>query len=68
MKHESIKLKELQDWYTEQKVFYARCPTKRLFFCLSGSWAIDVRKGNEWVVVHQGMQLFSAVEYYNDLP
>jgi len=63
-----IELKELQEWAGKTEVAYASCKTKRLIFLLNGSWRIDVKDNGEWIKKHEGMQHFTAVETYNDLP
>jgi len=63
-----IDLYELSKWANEQKIIYASCRTKRLSFCLYGSWEIEIKRGGKWHLYCQGMQPFTAVESYNKLP
>jgi len=63
-----IDLKEMQEWKDAQEIMYASCSTKRLYFTLLGNYVIKVKVKDAWYVKHTGMQNFTAMEQYNDLP
>lgn len=71
MKSQIINFKELQDWHLKEKCTYAISTTKRMDFYLNGGIEIYTKeKKQSWSesILHwQGIQLFTAVEVYNEL-
>ena len=63
-----IILSELQAFKEKHQVIYAITGTKRMILTLNNNIEVWKKEKNEWIQVWQGMQLFPAVEIYNELP
>jgi hypothetical protein len=67
-----IQLEDLQEFIVNQKVLFSKTSTKKLECTLYGNieiWTKDT--GSNWLSakkVWEGMQPFSAIEFYNELP
>lgn len=66
-----LDLKDLQDWHGKQEITYAQDNRKRMTFTLNGGIAIYTKEEkqpwSESILAWSGMQLFTAVETFNEL-